>query len=107
VDLKAALARFDGDAAFMLEMCRDFRDHLPGRITEINSAFNESDINRLHRQSHTLKGIALNFEATFLAELAAEVEELCRHENLHETQPLVREIEKEALRVQEFLTRNI
>lgn len=107
VDLKAALARFDGDTAFMLEMCRDFRDHLPGRIAEINSAFNESDINRLHRQSHTLKGIALNFEATFLAELAAEVEELCRHENIHETQPLVREIEKEAIRVQEFLTRNI
>ncbi|MBI2332340.1 MAG: response regulator, partial [Chloroflexi bacterium] len=65
VNLTSALTRFDGDKDFMLEMCTDFRNHLPDRMREIRSAFDEDDINRLYRHSHTLKGVALNFDALF------------------------------------------
>jgi len=104
VDLDAALVHFDGDREFMLEMCADFREHLPARIAEIKSAFNDSDINRLHRLAHTLKGVSLNFDATFLAELSAQLEELCKHENITGAQPLIHQIEMEAIRAQDFLS---
>ncbi len=107
VDLNAALFRFDGDRKFMIEMCRDFREHLPARIEEINSAFNAGDINSLSRYAHTLKGVSLNFEATFLAELSAELEQLCRREDISAAQPFIQQIETEAIRVQDYLTKNI
>lgn len=103
VDLNAALVRFDGDREFMLEMCKDFHDHLPGRIAEINSAFKDGDIVRLHRHAHTLKGVSLNFDATYLAELAARLEQFCKHENITDAQPLIHQIELEAMRVEDFL----
>jgi CheY-like chemotaxis protein/HPt (histidine-containing phosphotransfer) domain-containing protein len=106
VDLNNALARFDGDKAFMLEMCADFRDHLPNRMSEIRSAFNDGDINRLYRHSHTLKGVALNFDALFLAELSSHLEQLCKHEKLAGAAALVQMLETEAARVGEFLEEN-
>ncbi|MBI3152346.1 MAG: response regulator [Chloroflexi bacterium] len=107
VDLNAALVRFDGDRDFMLEMCKDFCDHLPERVQEIKSAFADGDVNRLSRHSHTLKGVSLNFDATFLAELASHVEEFCKREKILETQPYIAQIELEAVRVQEYLAKNM
>ncbi|MBE0682187.1 MAG: response regulator [Anaerolineales bacterium] len=106
VDLTAALVRFDGDRDFMLEMCRDFRDHLPERVQEIKSAFTDGDINRLARHAHTLKGVSLNFDATFLAELASHVEEICKREKILDAQPFIAQIDIEAVRVQEYLTQH-
>lgn len=106
VDMKTALAHFDGDSEFMLAMCREFRDHLPERIREINSAFNDGDTNRLSLHAHTLKGVSLNFDATFLAELAAELEQLCRREDLSEAQAFIQQIEMESVRVQNYLAQH-
>jgi PAS domain S-box-containing protein len=103
VNLEAALLRFDGDREFMLELCQDFRDHLPARMEEIHSAYKDGDINRLARHVHTLKGVSLNFDATFLAELAAHLEQICKHENIAETQVLIEYLDTEAGRVREYL----
>ncbi|MBI5824830.1 MAG: PAS domain S-box protein [Chloroflexi bacterium] len=103
VNLEAALLRFDGDREFMLELCKDFRDHLPARMEEIHSAYTDGDINRLARHVHTLKGVSLNFDATFLAELAAHLEQLCKHEDIAETQSLIEYLDTEASRVREYL----
>ncbi|RJP53666.1 MAG: response regulator [Anaerolineaceae bacterium] len=105
VDLNAALPRFDGDRAFMLEMCRDFHDHLPTRIEEIQSAFDEGDVNRLARHAHTLKGVSLNFNATHLADLAARLEHHCSRENTAGADDLVSRLEAETQRVREYLRR--
>ena len=107
VDLNSALAHFDGDREFMLELCKDFRDHLPARVSDIKSAFNNNDLKRLHRYAHTLKGNSLNFDALFLAELAAQLENLCKRENITNAQPMIDQIEIEAARVQDFLVQTI
>ncbi len=103
IDLNAALSHFDGDRKFMLEMCKDFHDHLPLRIEEIKSAFNDGDINRLARHAHTLKGVSLNFNADHLAELAAHLEQQCSQEYTNGAEGLVSRIEAEAQRVREYL----
>ncbi len=107
VDLNAALDRFGGDQEFMLEMCRDFRDHLPARVDEIKLAVNEGDTKRLLRHAHTLKGISLTFDAAFLAELSAELEQLCLREVSSNARPLVQQIETEVVRVRDYLIQNI
>jgi two-component system, sensor histidine kinase and response regulator len=107
VDLNAALRRFDGDREFLLEMCRDFRDHLPARMEEIHTAYQDRDANRLHRHAHTLKGISLNFDAIYLAELAGRLEALCRQEKIDDVSLLMENIELELNRVRNFLVQQI
>jgi two-component system sensor histidine kinase/response regulator len=107
VDLDAALDRFDGDRQFLLEMCRDFHDHLPARMGEIHAAYKDRDVSRLHRHAHTLKGISLNFNATFLAELAGRLETLCKQEKIDDVTFLIENIELELNRVREFLAQQI
>ncbi|MBK6792007.1 MAG: response regulator [Anaerolineales bacterium] len=107
VNLDAALSYFDGDKEFMLEMCRVFKNHLPVRIEEIQSAYKDGDINRMHRHVHTLKGNALNFNADYLAELAAHLEEMCKHEKITEAPAFIQEIEAESIRVRDYLERTI
>jgi two-component system, sensor histidine kinase and response regulator len=107
VDLNAALRRFDGDREFLLEMCRDFRDHLPARMEEIHTAYQDRDTNRLHRHAHTLKGISLNFDAIYLAELAGRLEALCRQEKIDDVSLLMENIQLELNRVRDFLVQQI
>jgi two-component system, sensor histidine kinase and response regulator len=107
VDLEAALSRFGGDRAFLMDMCRDFRDHLPMRMQEVLDAHRDRDVNRLHRHAHTLKGISLNFNASHLAELASRLETLCRQEKIDEVDVLVGKIEVELNRVREYLVQKI
>jgi HPt (histidine-containing phosphotransfer) domain-containing protein len=107
VDLEGALFRFAGDQTFLFEMCKQFRDHLPERIKEIKSAHTAGDNNSLARHAHTLKGVSLNFEAAFLAELAGELEERCTREDPSNMQLLIQQIEIEANRVEEYLIQKI
>lgn len=107
VNLDAALNRFDGDREFLLEMCKDFRDHLPARMEEINTAYRDGDVNSLHRYAHTLKGISLNFDAAFLAELAGRLETLCKQEKIDDASFLIENIELELNRVRDFLVQKI
>ena len=48
-DLEATLYRFNGDRAFMMEMCQDFKDHLPLRLEELKSTLQNGDINNISR----------------------------------------------------------
>lgn len=106
MDLEAALFRFDGDREFMLEMCRDFRERLPLRMEEIHTAYKAGDVNSLSRHAHTLKGISLNFNASFLAELSARLERLCKLENINHAGDLIKNIETELNRVRGYLIKH-
>lgn len=105
LDLTLALARFGGDRNFMLELCGDFKDQLPTRVADIKSAFDQGDINLLHRHAHTLKGVALNFEARYLSDLAFQLEQLCKREKLTGAPVLIHALDTEAARVREFLNK--
>ncbi len=103
-DLDAALFRFSGDRAFMMEMCREFKDHLPGRMEEIRSALHAGDINTIGRLAHNLKGLSMNFSADPLSSLAVKLEACGRDENLDGASQLVEKMEKEAARLQEYIS---
>jgi two-component system, sensor histidine kinase and response regulator len=106
-DLESALFRFDGDRAFMLEMCREFKDHLPGRITEFSAALEAGEIEKLSRLAHNLKGVSLNFHAGTLSNLAAQLEVCGREKKTAESAALVEEVAAEVARVVEYLSQQL
>ena len=103
-DLETALFRFDGDRAFMMEMCQEFKDHLPARMTEIRSALSAGDISTLSRLAHNLKGLSMSFNANPLAALALRLETCGKDENMADASLLVEQIEKESARLQEYIS---
>ncbi|MEW5939877.1 MAG: response regulator [Chloroflexota bacterium] len=107
LNLETALFRFGGDRDFMLEMCRDYKDHLPARLAEIQEAARTGDANRLTRAAHNLKGISLNFNAETLARLALQLEEAGRREDLTGVPALVEQLEIESQRALEYLANHV
>ncbi len=103
-DLDAALFRFSGDRAFMMEMCHEFKDHLPARMEEIKSALQAGDINTLGRLAHNLKGLSMNFSADPLSNLAASLEICGKQEDLTAAPMLVEQLEKEAVRLRKYIS---
>jgi two-component system sensor histidine kinase/response regulator len=103
-DLEAALFRFAGDRDFMMEMCQEFKEHLPERMQEIKSALSAGDINTLGRLAHNLKGLSMNFSADPLSSLAIKLEACSRDENLESAPQLVEQMEKEATRLHEYIS---
>jgi len=100
----ATLDRFDGDRDFMMAMFKEYKDHLPERLKEIEAALQEGDTTRLTRIAHNLKGISLNFSAEGVADIARKLEEMGKRENLTHASALVVQLDAEAHRLEEFLT---
>ncbi len=106
VNFDAALSRFDGDREFMLEMFKEYKAHLPARLTEIQVALQAGDAGRLGRLAHNLKGISLNFSADVVADLALKLEEMGKREDLRGAPALTAELDLEIRRLEEYLERN-
>ncbi|MCX6059373.1 MAG: PAS domain S-box protein [Chloroflexi bacterium] len=104
VDLEGALFRFDGDRAFMMEMCNEFKEHLSDRVAELRSALQADDIEKLGRFAHNLKGMSMNFNANQLSSLAAKLEACGKEKNLTDASFLVEQLAKEVTRVEEYLS---
>lgn len=104
VNFDSALARFDGDREFMIEMFKEYRDHLPARLVEIHAALQDGDVSRLGRLAHNLKGISLNFSADAVAEIALKLEEMGKREDVTDAPAWVAKLDAEVQRLQDYLT---
>ncbi len=102
MDLEDAIERFGDDRGFMMDMCREFIEGLPGRMADIDSACRAQDADRLGRLAHNLKGVALNFSATPLASASIQIEELSKTEDLAEAPRLVRELKTAASGLRDY-----
>jgi two-component system, sensor histidine kinase and response regulator len=103
VNFDAALSRFDGDREFMMEMFKEYKEHLPARLDEIHAALRNQDASRLGRIAHNLKGISLNFSADAVAAIALKLEEMGQHEDLTGAPGLISQLDAEVHRVQNYL----
>jgi CheY-like chemotaxis protein/HPt (histidine-containing phosphotransfer) domain-containing protein len=106
VNFDSALVHFDGDRDFMMEMFKEYKEHLPARLQEIQAALEGKDASRLGRIAHNLKGVSLNFSADAVADLALKLEEMGKREDLTGASALVAQLDAEARRLQEYLDQN-
>ena len=90
----------------MMEMCQEFKDHLPDRVKDFRAALNAGEIDTLGRLAHNLKGLCMNFNAATLSKLAGKLE-ICGRENKMADAPvLVEQITTEIARVEEYISQS-
>jgi two-component system sensor histidine kinase/response regulator len=106
IDFESALPRFDGDRVFMNQMAQEFKDHLLERLNGIHAALQDGNANTLGRLAHNLKGVALNFSAEPIANIALKLEELGKREDLTDASPLVSQLDAEADRLIDYLSKH-
>ncbi len=104
VDFDAALFRFSDDRDFMMEMFKEYMDHLPGRLEEFHAALKDGDANRIARLAHNLKGISLNFSANPIANVALALEEIGKREDITHASDLVAQLDAEVQRLEQYLS---
>ena len=104
VDFDAALFRFSDDRDFMMEMFKEYMDHLPGRLEEFHAALKDGDANRIARLAHNLKGISLNFSANPIANVALALEEIGKREDVTHASALVAQLDAEVQRLEQYLS---
>jgi len=88
-----------------MEMFREYKDHLPGRLEEIHAALRDGDASRLTRLAHNLKGVSLNFSAEAVADTALKLEEIGKREDLTDAPALVAQLDAEVGRLQDHLNK--
>lgn len=94
IDREAALAGFDGDMEFFVEVIDIFLEESPKLISKINHAIAGGDASALQRAAHTLKGSVGNFHATPAYDAAVNLERMGRDGNLTEAAVLFTAMKK-------------
>jgi two-component system sensor histidine kinase/response regulator len=77
-DYAGSLHRMGDDQELFHEMADLLRADAPALLTAVNTAYQQGDVARLERASHTLKGLSANFGAARAVTAAAEVERLAK-----------------------------
>ena len=103
MDMPSALSHFDGDKDFLTEMFTVFMTGLPDRLSEMQTAIDGNNANKLARLAHNLKGTSLNFSTEPLATLSAELEEMGKRDEIQFVASLVNQMQEEVHRLQEFV----
>ncbi|MBK9926893.1 MAG: PAS domain S-box protein [Anaerolineales bacterium] len=104
VNFDDALFRFGGDRDFMMEMFKEYLDHLPGRLNELQVALKAGDIGSIARLAHNLKGISLNFSVNPLANVALALEEIGKREDITHAPELISQLDVEIRRLEKYLS---
>jgi two-component system sensor histidine kinase/response regulator len=102
VDIHKAMPLFSNDKEFFLEMFSEFVLRIPSLHQELVDSLGSGDREKLLRVSHNLKGLAANFQATKVSELAREVEEISSIASVHEIDKILAQIKLENDRVVAF-----
>ncbi len=82
IDWPQALEALDGNRQLLGELIDIFREECPKLRTEIQTAIAGGDLASLRRAAHTLKGALGHLAASNTQELAQQMEDLARRQNL-------------------------
>jgi len=102
INLKEAFPRFNFDMEFFYIMLGEFIEHIADRMIELRKAQGEQNAKALHFAAHSLKGMALNFNAGHLVDLSRTLESQTKEGKLLEAEKLLDEMDKEIPRLKEF-----
>lgn len=78
VDIAGLLAEMDNDREIVVELFDSFDNSLQGQKMAMRQALEAQDYKLLQRESHAIKGAALNVCANDLAQTAKDLENSCR-----------------------------
>jgi diguanylate cyclase (GGDEF)-like protein len=87
------------------QMIEAYLEDLPDLTSSLEEAVNNKDYEQTQHFAHSIKGSSKNFGAVELAEVAKELEDLARAQNLHDAHALVIAVFEETQRVTEYLSK--
>ena len=102
LDFERALAEFDHDAAFLMDVLEGFLDHLNVQTATMRKALDDGDAARIAAESHAIKGGAANLRADALAEAALAAEMLGKSSDLTAGPEVLERIESEYRRLASY-----
>ncbi|MBF0449862.1 MAG: response regulator [Candidatus Magnetomorum sp.] len=81
-DKKSLLDRIDGDMGLFQQLIKLFVQEVPRQINQIKQAIKEHDAERITLYAHTIKGSAYNIRAMELKQVAFDIEQAAKSENI-------------------------
>ena len=104
-DIPATMRRLDNDRELFLNFVEIFNEDAPRLLESIRSAAEVGDMTLISRSAHALKGLAANFHASAILEIASQLE-LATPDDLGERRTdLPAKLAEEIARVQAALSR--
>jgi CheY-like chemotaxis protein len=104
VDGHELLERVGDDREFLTELVNLFREDGPKQLGKIKTALEKKDAGEVLRGAHSLKGTLANLAARPAAELAADIEQAAKSDNLPPAEAALRILELEMTRVFDALS---
>lgn len=102
-DYDRSLARLGGDPRLFAEIAVLFLEDSPKLIEAARTALEQNQLPELERAAHSLKGLAVNFDASELASAAAAVEQSAHHHDQQRAHACFLDMERELARLQSAL----
>lgn len=102
MDYKKALAEFDGNEEFLMELVNDLLEEIKPQIETIRQAISDNEHEIVTREAHSIKGGAANLAAESLSGVAFELEKAGKAGNSEGTMDHLIRLEKEFLRLAYF-----
>jgi len=99
------LTRLDNDSELLVEMIQLFRENTPKLMAQIAAAIERKDAGALAMAAHSFKGSSGNFGPSPAFHCAATLEELARKGDLSKAAEAAKELQEQAVAVQQFLDR--
>ncbi len=81
-DKAGAMKRVRGKEERLIYLVELFLKDMPSRMTALNAALNEGDLTVVVDQAHAIKGVSANLGVLKLTEVAGDIEQLGRSEDL-------------------------
>ncbi len=94
LDIDSALKRLDNDLDLFNELIGIFINDTTGRINELKSAMNHSDILALERIAHSIKGSASNIGAIEVSNAAKNLEYIAKDKEITKADTCIKELEE-------------
>ncbi len=102
IDYKKALAEFDGNEEFLMELVNDLLEEVKPQIETIRQAISDNEHETVMREAHSIKGGAANLAAKDLSGVAFELEKAGKAGISEGNRDLLAKLETEFSRLERF-----
>ncbi|MDY6971928.1 MAG: response regulator [Thermodesulfobacteriota bacterium] len=102
MNFEKAVEEFEGDEDFLMEVIEGFLANVKTQIGVIRQGIADSNADAVRKEAHSIKGGAANLTADELSEVALELENMGKTENLDGGIETLERLEKEFYRLEEY-----
>jgi CheY-like chemotaxis protein len=102
MNVAQALAEFDNDPEFLMEVLAGFLQNANGQIQTLREAVSNGQAEIVNNEAHAIKGGAANLTANALAAVAADLESIAKTGALTQAAGIIDELENNLHRLEAF-----